>query len=187
MSEVVDAYVGHSRTNAILALGERVRASINLQGNDLDVELAVRKLGGTVQYVHNLDPHAQGVIDRLGNKEFRIQLSEDIPEERRKFATAHMLGHVFLDMQYLDGTVWDTQTTYRDSVAYRAGHSSEERDANLFAFSFLMPKEAFTQVAEQNVMRGITNQYLLGPIAKAFGVPIDTAKMRGQNLWLFAL
>jgi predicted transcriptional regulator len=168
-----------ARRDKINRLAEKVRATCELS-TPVDVELAVRRLRGEIKEVDDAEMEAK--IEKRG-KGFRITVSTDKHENRRRFSVAHELGHLFLHMGYLiDQDRWSRVGTYVDSVYYRYGFNIEEHEANEFAGAFLMPRAEFVQVA--NRYRS-GNTYQIGPIAEHFKVSVEAAKIRGRWLGLF--
>lgn len=169
-----------ARRDQINRLAETVRATCDLT-TPVDVELAVRRLRGEIKEVDDAEIEAQ--IEKRGDG-FRITVSTDKRETRRRFSVAHELGHLFLHMGYLiDEDRWANVGTYVDSVYYRYGFNTEEYEANEFAGAFLMPRAEFVQVANR-YRSGDT--YQVGPIAEHFKVSADAAKIRGRWLGLFS-
>jgi Zn-dependent peptidase ImmA (M78 family) len=79
----------------------------------------------------------------------------------------------------IDKAKWASIDEYKDSPKYRRGHSEEEFEAHEFAAAFLMPEAAYRHlVGKYSTPQGVN----LGPIAKAFNVSVDAARMRGR--WL---
>lgn len=168
------------RRTQINSLAERIRATLDLSV-PVDVEKAVERLNGEVATENLLDFEAK--IEKV-DEGFRITLSTEFPSARRKFSIAHELGHLFLHMGYLIAPKkWLQVGTYTDSVYFRSGYNTEEYEANEFAAAFLMPRETFLTVANQN-REG--NTFLIEPIASYFGVSSDAAKTRGKWLNVFS-
>jgi Zn-dependent peptidase ImmA (M78 family) len=169
-----------ARRDQINRLAETIRATCELS-TPVDVELAVQRLRGEIEEVDDAEMEAK--IEKLGDR-FRITVSTDKHENRRRFSVAHELGHLFLHMGYLvDEDRWSRVGTYVDSVYYRYGFKIEEYEANEFAGAFLMPRAEFVQVANRH-KSGDT--YQVRPIAEHFKVSVDAAKIRGRWLGLFS-
>ena len=144
---------------------------------------AISKLKGEVQYDiqnHNTD----AFIKRLGETSFCVHLNEARPPQRARFTLAHGLGHLFLHMGYIfDPEKWKSQSVFNESVFFRdSRYSKDEYEANEFAAAFLMPREEFLEIAEEN-LAGI--KYRLQPIAEHFEVSIHAVSNRGKWLGLF--
>ncbi|MHA4213480.1 ImmA/IrrE family metallo-endopeptidase [Bacillus cereus] len=158
---------------------------------DLKVPVAIERvpesLGGAIKYVDSLEEGMEAKIEKMPSgheKKFIITLQRETCEQRRRFSIAHELGHLFIHMKYLiDQQEWEKNEEYKDSVYYRYGHGMEENEANEFAGAFLMPKDKFLEVAQENFKQG---KYHLDPIAKYFDVSVSAVRVRGRWLNLFS-
>lgn len=164
----------------ISQLAERVRVACELS-IPVDVEEAVKRLGGMIEQV--TDQGFEARIERFEDR-FKITLSQDISERRKRFSIAHELGHLFLHMGYLiDKEKWERTGTYIDSVYYRYGYSQEEYEANEFAAAFLMPQAEFIRVAQSYFQNGV---YAIDPITEHFQISSEAAINRGRWLGVFS-
>lgn len=155
----------------IASFAERVGIDNDLYKTDEppDVRALVARLGGTIELSHDeesLAVHSDG--------SFTIFVPFTTSPRRDTFTIAHELGHYFLHHQlpkYLDPTA-APQTSFN-----RGGIGNLEAEANLFAASLLMPREAFIQAHEQS--QGDIDQ-----LAYRFGVSPAAARVRASSLGL---
>jgi Zn-dependent peptidase ImmA (M78 family) len=168
-----------ARRDQINRLADTIRSACDLSV-PVDVQEAVSRLKGQLEEVEDADFEA--MIQKVGEG-FRIVISIEKHEHRRRFSVAHELGHLFLHMGYLvDEEKWASVGTYTDSVYYRYGYTTEEYEAHEFAAAFLMPRTEFLKVANQYKTG---NRFQIVPIAEHFQVSTDAAANRGRWLGLF--
>lgn len=154
-----------------------VRELYGISGPILDIDEAVRRMGGTVTEDPSIDGFSDGRIRKTGPKTFEIAVSPFQTEERRNFTIAHELGHLFLHMGFqTNEVVW---SNHDSTPYYRNGNSEREYQSNEFAAAFLMPQEDYKHVMDQ-----YTNGKLVqtAEIARHFHVSVDAAANRGK--WL---
>lgn len=104
----------------------------------------------------------------------------DIPM-RRRFTIAHELAHFFLHKSETDKLY-----AHRDEDGIR---TQNERDANTFASSLLMPRKMVIESVsdfKESVFGSISNSILEDYIAKEFKVSLSAARVRLQQLNLFS-
>lgn len=155
----------------IESLTKDVLQNFNIQIPILNIDETVNRLGGTI---HNSSDDG---IMKCGSS-FKILVAYHQDKRTRKFFIARQLGHLFLHMGY--GTapgLWEKQ---QDNVPYKSNDVEREWHANWFAFSFLMPKEEYSQVMNEHTLGD--NKVNTSKIAKYFDVSIATASNRGQLL-----
>ena len=125
------------------------------------------KLGGTVEVDDWRDPAPTGMIQVRGPGDFTIWLSPYTVPARDAFTIAHELGHYFLH----------SKIGKHQIEVKREGNNREEWEANCFAASFLLPKEAFRKAWEENA----GNTAL---VAAQFGVSTSVVAIRAARLGL---
>lgn len=141
-----------------------------------DIDSVVTELGGSI--IEEIIPGiADGKMEYKSSKEFVIKVSPYQTKERRNFTIAHELGHLFLHTSYLDQDV-----TCEENEYYRMGDSEVEYEANEFAAAFLMPRNKYVEVLEENTDED--NLVDTQKIAEVFNVSADAASMRGKWLGL---
>ena len=163
-------------------LADAVRHALKLE-SPIDVDLAVQRLGGSLEFVDPAEMEYEAIVEKLGDG-FRIRIANDKAEGRQRFSAAHEIAHLFLHMGYIvSPEKWNNIVAYEDSVRARHGYSEEEFEAHQFAAAFLMPEDAFIKVASEAYSNG---SYNLAKMAEKFGVSVQAAKTRGQWLGLFS-
>lgn len=115
------------------------------------------------------------------NDGFIIYIPSSYSAERKQFAVAQELGHLFLHMGYkISPKLWDNQ---RNMVYYESKSPLEEYQANDFADALLMPKDVYKKMLDQYT---VGNKVQTAKIAEYFGVSVSTAYSRGKSLGLLA-
>jgi Zn-dependent peptidase ImmA (M78 family) len=170
--------------NTINQLADNIRVALDMIKAPYKPREAIDKLGGSIEYDF-LERDIDAYIKKVNNDNFKIVLNYNISYERREnFSLAHELGHLFLHMGFIiDSEKWNSLSEYKDSIFYRNNkYSLEEFEANEFAAAFLMPKNEFIMVAEENLEN---NQYNLAPISEYFDVSLQAVANRGKWLGIF--
>jgi Zn-dependent peptidase ImmA (M78 family) len=148
---------------------------INIPCDSLE-KIVTDKLHGKISEVSNLSSDSDGYISQ--NKEsFIITIPKNQPLNRKNFTIAHELGHLFLHMGFGTST-WNIKT---DLVYNRLGNTEEEYEANEFAASLLMPREAYTTIFKKHISNGLVD---IDAIANFFHVSSTAAANRGRWLHL---
>ena len=133
-------------------------------------------MGGRVVEDYLLDGFSDGKIRKLGEDNFEISVSPFQSNERRNFTIAHELGHLFLNMGFETN---DAKWTAQNVEYYRNGNSDLEYQANEFAAAFLMPKDEYIKIMDENTVGDMVNTTR---IAEYFHVSTEAAANRGK--WL---
>ena len=120
---------------------------------------------------------SDGQIRKISNSEFEIIVSPFQSLERRNFAIAHELGHLFLHMDFMTDS--DKLRKQSKEVYYRNGSSELEYQANEFAAAFLMPRKDYKNKLDEHIKGNMANTE---KIARYFFVSIDAAVNRGIEL-----
>lgn len=142
-----------------------------------DMNDVVTTLGGYIE--ENKDICDSAI--RKQNDGFVIYMPFSYSAERKQFAVAQELGHLFLHMGYkISIKLWDNQ---KNMVYYESKSPLEEYQANDFADALLMPKDIYKKVLEQYTTG---NKVQTAKIAEYFGVSVSTAYSRGKSLGLLA-
>ena len=124
----------------------------------------------------SLGVFSDGKIEKQGDS-FSISVPTNQSNARKNFTIAHELGHLFLHMGYkIDRELWESP---ENKVYNRSGNSEFELQANEFAAAFLMPKELYKRVMDENT---VGNAVYIAKVAQYFNVSIDAASYRGK--WL---
>lgn len=115
------------------------------------------------------------------NDGFVIYIPSSYSAERKQFAVAQELGHLFLHMGYkINPKLWDKQ---KNMVYYKSKSPLEEYQANDFADALLMPKDVYKKVLEQYT---VGSKVQTAKVAEYFGVSVSVAYSRGKSLGLLA-
>ncbi|CUU46929.1 ImmA/IrrE family metallo-endopeptidase [Clostridium beijerinckii] len=161
-------------------LADKVREAFNITTPIYDIEEVVRIFGGNILMENNLENFADAKIEKSDNS-FIITVSNNQSAERKKFSIAHELGHLFLHMGYcIDKDMWESNENNR---YFRNLSGEMEYQAHEFAAAFLMPKNEFVKVMQQN-LKLIDNEYIydMDAVADYFKVSVPAAINRGK--WL---
>lgn len=149
-----------------------------------NIDSLVNQLGGSVVEKPGLDPFYDGTIKKAGDHSFEIAIFPEQDNERRNFAIAHELGHLFLHMGYLISK--DTWDQYSNSgqcgqcVQFtHFGADEQERQANEFAASLLMPEKELKSKIDEYTNGNFAN---MAQVANHFHVSISAATNRGRFL-----
>lgn len=138
-----------------------------------NIDDVVATLGGCVKENSNI---CSSCIKRQ-NDGFVIYIPSSYSAERKQFAIAQELGHLFLHMGYkISQKLWEKQ---KNMVYYESKSPLEEYQANDFADALLMPKDIYKKVLKQYTTG---NKVQTAKIAEYFGVSVSTAYSRGKNL-----
>lgn len=170
-----------TKRDLINAIAIKIRNILNVDTDNFDIETLVEKIDGTLVYNDFSINEAEITksAEDSSNK-FEIMINNNFNSQRIRFSIAHELGHLFLHMKYLiNPEEWNsiepgTSHARNTNIPY----SRYEAEANEFAASFLMPKERFLQVAEENF-------YNLNKISSIFNVSVESAKIRGKVLGIW--
>lgn len=115
------------------------------------------------------------------NDGFAICIPSSYSIERKQFAVAQELGHLFLHMGYkISPKLWGKQ---KNMVYYESKSPLEEYRANDFADALLMPKDVYKKVLEQYT---VGSKVQTAKVAEYFGVSVLVAYSRGKSLGLLA-
>lgn len=98
-----------------------------------DINDLVQKLGGSIQMKKDF---SYASLEKNGDG-FKIIVSSYQDEQRKRFAIAQELGHLFLHMGYkTNAEIWEKQA---DKVPFQEKDPEKVRQANEFAAALLMP------------------------------------------------
>lgn len=138
-----------------------------------NINEVVEKLGGTIE--ETTIPSDAGI--KKWNDVFIIFVPLSLSIERKRFAIAQELGHLFLHMGYMINTkLWNKQ---KNMTFYKSKHPLEEYQANEFASALLMPKNEYKKIMNQCTTG---NKVDTRKIAEYFGASVSMASNRGKHL-----
>lgn len=158
-------------------IAELVRKIYTVDGPVSDIDSVVSRMGGRVIENPDIYDFSDGQIRKISNSEFEIIVSPFQSLERRNFAIAHELGHLFLHMDFMTDS--DKLRKQSKEVYYRNGSSELEYQANEFAAAFLMPGKDYKNKLDEHIKGNMANTE---KIARYFFVSIDAAVNRGIEL-----
>jgi hypothetical protein len=143
------------------------------QGRGLPVDpiIIAHELGIDV-VVSSLEPGISGKLSKMPGFDARITLNRDDSKNRIRFTCAHELGHYVSHSDEPDSYHYVDR---RDPLS-ATGQSAEERFANQFAASLLMP--------EGDVRQRWTEGSSESALAYQFGVSQEAMNFRLRNLGL---
>lgn len=100
---------------------------------------------------------------------------------RQNFTTAHELGHLLLHDQEQLHVDHAFRVRLRDDVSSQ-GVDDDEREANLFAASLLMPRRFLEQDLEGEDYVNLLDDHFLSDLAQKYGVSTQALVNRLKNL-----
>ena len=158
----------------IFDIGEQFGKHVGYHPGD-DLSPIVESLGGTISYqsFFDLDLSTSGSIEIDGEQDFRIYLATHTSQARDRYTISHELGHYALHYLLANQDGKNIQRLH----AARYGNGKVEVEANWFAASFLMPRDAFTQ-------RYKKHKGNVSLIAEEFGVSGQACTVRATTLRL---
>jgi len=118
----------------------------------VDPDLLCDALDISLIYTDQLPAHVTGRLVKVAKREYRIEVNSDATAMRQRFSCAHLIGHFLLNRLLLDdGLVLDNEF---NSIAYDRVFNTyvtekHRSEANQFAASLLMPKEAVQTLTDQ--------------------------------------
>lgn len=166
----------------------KITAMINSLAKDIidayDIHIPIHDMNDVVITLGGYIEENKNICDsaiRKQNDGFVIYIPSSYNAERKQFAVAQELGHLFLHMGYkISPKLWDKQ---KNMAYYESKYPLEEYQANDFADALLMPKDVYKKVLEQYTAGG---KVQTAKIAEYFGVSVSTAYSRGKSLKLLA-
>lgn len=164
---------------AINKISESIQEALKIEIPITNIEQIVESINGEVIIVDYLPENAEGRLYRNGNK-FVIEIPSINNNNRRNFTIAHELGHLFLHMGYLiDDEIWRKNS---NNEFFRKEIGEMEYQAHEFAAAFLMPREIFYNVMNENYQGN--GYYDIETVARYFNVSVNAAENRAKWLGL---
>ena len=161
----------------ISELTDKIREKYNIKTPIQDMTEIVKKIGGDVIQKYNFDSYYDATVMKTNDK-FYIAIPIINDTQRKNFAIAHELGHLFLHMGFKTNIeVWDNQVLNK---YIRFSMLEQEIQANEFAANLLMPKDEYINEIKQQTKN---NQDIdIKAISKKFNVGYILAYNRGYYL-----
>lgn len=150
-------------------------------GAPVDVERVAKHLRIRVEYAR-FDESCSGVLVKSRDGTAVIGVNWEHHKNRQRFTVAHEIAHFVLDH---DGDTFVDKGTYarfRDEESH-SGKVTEEREANQFAASLLMPARLVKERFEKRVFDP-GDDTALDEMASIFQVSTQAMMFRLQNLGL---
>jgi len=164
-------------------------ANLNPVTLPIDVDQVARILDINVHY-ENLEDEVSGMLVVKDGTKHIIVNSGHHPN-RRRFTVAHEIGHFKLHHQNGDQVFVDKKLMVYQragspgSSPYLQSNSTttpnEEREANVFAASLLMPEEFLKKFIDDQEL-DILDEFDISRLAYAFGVSEQAMSIRMKNL-----
>jgi Zn-dependent peptidase ImmA (M78 family) len=111
-----------------------------------DVISFAQDLGIEVLESDQLEKTTRGYIKEFSNNKVVICVNKNNYFNRKRFTIAHELGHYFLHRGKLKNTIIEAED-YQDNAMYHDETlNQEEKEANNFGATILMPKEQFIKL-----------------------------------------
>lgn len=154
-------------------LAEKVRKDLALKWLPEDMEKIIAKLGIKVKYAPS-DEFSGLLIRKDGSALIGVNNNES--SVRQRFTIAHELGHFFLH------PTQDAFVDYRDNLK-GVIRNAKEREANMFAAAFLMPKSLIISDVNKLSKKGIFESEIK-ELASKYNVSKESMSYRILNLGL---
>lgn len=170
------------RANGVLMSADAFRSPV-------DVGRVAEKLGAQIHY-ESLEDELSGMLVVQGSKK-HILVNASHHSNRQRFTIAHEIGHLVLHHSSGDQVFVDTKLV----VYQRAGCAGasnylmagstttpeQEREANIFAASLLMPRALLSEFIERKNL-DLADEFDIALLAVAFGVSEQAMSIRLKNL-----
>ena len=167
------------RRRRIEALVEKLLAAYNITEAPIPVEKIARAEGARIFY-RSLDDDVSGFLYREKTQAV-IGINTHHAPARRNFTAAHELGHLLLHDQEQLHVDNGFRVRLRDDVSSQ-GTDDDEREANFFAASILMPRVFLEEDLENIESVDLLDDELLSDLAQKYGVSVQALINRLKNL-----
>lgn len=152
---------------------ESLHQKLGIKQIPVQIEQITTKLGIRIKRAPSED--FSGILLRKDGKAL-IGVNDTESHVRQRFTIAHELGHFFLH------PAKDAFVDYRDNQ-HGGIRSSKEREANMFAASFLIPRESLISEVKKISSKGIFDTEIES-LAKKYDVSKESMNYRLLNLGL---
>lgn len=158
----------------IIEIAETVSKEYYIPGSPM--KETVKKMNIKIIKTDRIDKILNGTIRKNENHQLEILIyPKEILEEKVNFILARELGHILLHIKT------DIQKNNLPIKSFFNFSIKEKEEAELFAFSFLMPKIEFRQKLLETQKENYAD---LKTVAKHFNVTIRKARQRAYQLKL---
>lgn len=143
----------------------------------INIKEVIRSIGGKIVYVNSYDELVDGNIVKTHDKKFNILLSVLNKNNNNNFTIAYSLGHIFLHMGYRTNfSLWNNIVINKQ---YKFEFLKQEKQAEYFALSLLMPQTTFLKVFYKYSNNNMVD---MTEVANHFKVSINLARTRAYLL-----
>lgn len=158
-------------------LTEKIIDVYNIKIPIINIKKVIKSIGGKIVYKDNYCEIADGNIVKTHDRKFNLLLPIFEKNNNNNLTIAYSLGHIFLHMGYRTNfSLWNNIVVNKQ---YKFKSLKQERQAEYFALSLLMPKTIFLKVFckySNNNMVDMTE------VANYFKVSINLARTRAYLL-----
>lgn len=167
------------RRRKIETLVEGLLATYKITEAPVPVERIAKAKGARV-FHQSLEDDVSGFLYR-DKYQTVIGVNTHHASVRQNFTTAHELGHLFLHDQDELHVDHDFRMRLRDDVS-SLGTDQDEREANFFAASLLMPRRFLEEDLESVHYVNLLDDDFLDELARKYGVSVQALVIRLKNL-----
>jgi len=167
------------RRRKIEHLIEELLTSHHIAEAPVPVERIAKAKGARI-FHQSLEDDVSGFLYRDKNQNV-IGVNTHHAPVRQNFTTAHELGHLLLHDQEQLHVDHAFRVRLRDDVSSQ-GIDDDEREANLFAASLLMPRRFLEEDLEGEDFVNLLDDDFLSDIARKYGVSTQALVNRLKNL-----
>nr|DAP07351.1 MAG TPA: IrrE protein [Bacteriophage sp.] len=158
-------------------LTEKIIDVYNIKIPIMNMKEVLKSIGGKIVYKNNYYELIDGNIIKTHDKKFDILLPILNKNSNNNFTIACNLGHIFLHMGYRTNfSLWNKIVVNKQ---YKFKSLKQERQAEYFALSLLMPKTIFLKVFYKYSNNNMVD---MTEIANYFKVSINSARTRAYML-----
>lgn len=165
------------RRKHIRALAEKLLTEHNVRSEPIDVAKLAKAIGVKVQEQPAEDDLSGFLYRDRAKKTAIIGVNSTHAPNRRRFTTAHELGHYLL--HDFDDVHVDRQfKVWLRSEASSQGTDLEEKEANLFAAEILMPARLVERDIEKIGVFDLMDEEVIAKLAARYGVSAQAMSFR---------
>lgn len=131
-----------------------------------DVISFAQDLGIEVLESDKLEKTTRGYIKEFPNNKVVICINKNNYFNRKRFTIAHELGHYFLHREKLINMIIEAEN-YEPAMYHNDDLNNEEKEANNFGATLLMPKEQFVKLwnIEDYPIEAMAKYFLVSELA----------------------
>jgi Zn-dependent peptidase ImmA (M78 family) len=167
------------RRRRIESMIEELLAGYEITEAPVPVERIAKAKGARIFY-QSLEDNVSGFLYR-DKTQAVIGVNTHHAPARQNFTTAHELGHFLLHEQEQLHIDHEFRVRLRDDVS-SLGTNDDEREANFFAASLLMPKRFLEEDLETEEYFDLLGDDFLSDLSRKYGVSTQALVNRLKNL-----